>query len=178
MIFMDKEKELQLKLTELLSEIIEYEKTKDNLTFEEAKEFVSKLTAFCSDSIKEKKEIENPYYVIIAGSRNFNDYELLKEKALIILSKKLPLFNVVIVSGEANGADKLGERFAEEHNLGLIKMPADWDKYGKSAGYKRNQEMAEIANACIVFWDGESFGSKHMIDIAKEKGIPVKVINF
>ena len=54
-------------------------------------------------------------------------------------------------------------------------MPADWNKYGKSAGYKRNEEMANIADAALVIWDGESRGSKHMIDIAKKQKLQVYV---
>lgn len=56
--------------------------------------------------------------------------------------------------------------------------PADWDTYGKSAGYRRNEDMAKIADACIVFWDGESRGSKHMIDIAEREGLPLRIVKF
>lgn len=118
------------------------------------------------------------FKVIIAGSRSFNNYDLLNERVLALLKEKVNNSNIIIISGTANGADKLGEKFAEEHNFGLIKKPADWDKHGKSAGYKRNKEMADIADACVVFWDGESPGSKHMIDIAKDKNIPVRVIRY
>ena len=57
-------------------------------------------------------------------------------------------------------------------------MPADWEKYGRSAGPKRNAQMAEIANALIAFWDGQSRGTKNMIETAKQKGLIVKVVNY
>lgn len=57
-------------------------------------------------------------------------------------------------------------------------MKADWDIYGKSAGYIRNAEMAKYADACVVFWDGKSRGTKHMIDLAKKEGIGLKVVNY
>jgi len=115
------------------------------------------------------------FKVIIAGSRSFNNYELLKAKCNTLLANQK---DIVIVSGCAQGADKLGERYASEMGYGVERHPADWDKYGKSAGYKRNTEMAETAQALIAFWDGESKGTKHMIETAQKKGIAVRVIKF
>lgn len=112
--------------------------------------------------------------VIIAGSRVFGDYELLKEKCCKILSNYHP--DIEVVSGTANGADKLGERFAEEMNYPIKRFPAEWEKLGRGAGYARNVQMAFYADALIAFWDGESRGTKHMIDIAREKGLMVRVI--
>lgn len=83
-----------------------------------------------------------------------------------------------IVSGTARGADQLGERYAAERGLSIKRFPADWDRDGKSAGYLRNVRMAEYADAAIVFWDGVSKGSKHMVDVAKKKGLPVRVVRY
>lgn len=118
------------------------------------------------------------FRVIIAGSRNFNNYELLKDKCLKILSNKMVTDNVAIVSGEARGADMLGERFAKELGLQLLLFPAEWDKYGKSAGYKRNLTMSENADALISFWDGESRGTRHMIDIMIKANKPYRIIQI
>jgi len=111
------------------------------------------------------------FKVIVAGGRYFNDYELLKNKLDYILQNKLP--NVEIVSGTAKGADTLGERYAKENNLGIHRKPADWDTFGKSAGYRRNAEMADYSDGCVCFWDGKSRGTKHMIDLAKRKVLNV-----
>jgi predicted Rossmann fold nucleotide-binding protein DprA/Smf involved in DNA uptake len=113
--------------------------------------------------------------VIIAGGRNFNDYERLKSSCDKILSNQN---DIQIVSGNAKGADELGERYANEKGYGLNVYPAEWEKYGKSAGYKRNVQMAENADALIAFWDGKSKGTKHMIDIAKNLNLLVRIINF
>jgi len=83
-----------------------------------------------------------------------------------------------IVSGTAGGADRLGERYAKDHNLECIRMPANWDLHGKSAGYRRNEQMACIADACVCFWDGKSRGTTHMIDLAKKKGLHVRVVRY
>ena len=80
-----------------------------------------------------------------------------------------------IVSGGAKGVDKLGEDWAEANYMSLKIFPANWYKYGKSAGYKRNEEMAEYADALIAIWDGKSKGTKHMIDIAKKQGLIVAI---
>ena len=96
------------------------------------------------------------YKVIIAGGRDFVDYNLLREKVNNILIDKRLTHKIVIVSGCARGADTLGIRYASENIFDVDKYPADWDKYGKKAGYMRNVEMAENADALIAFWDGKS----------------------
>jgi hypothetical protein len=118
------------------------------------------------------------FKVIIAGGRKFNDYPLLKEKLDNLLSKVCKTHLIHIVSGTANGADKLGEQYASSQFLPVIPYPADWKKHGKSAGYKRNALMADNADALVAFWDGKSLGTMHMIELAKRKGLKVRVINY
>lgn len=113
--------------------------------------------------------------VIIAGGRCFNDYEMLFEFCEKVLSNQN---QIEIVSGVANGADKLGEKYAKEKGYPLKQFPADWEKFGKSAGYKRNLEMAEYADALIAFWDKKSKGTKHMIDLAKKNKLKIRVKNY
>ena len=114
------------------------------------------------------------FKVIIAGSRGFSDYEKLCEICDFMLKEKI---EIEIVSGTAKGADLLGERYAKEKGLPIKQFSADWTK-GKSAGYARNKQMAEYADALIAFWDGSSKGTKHMIDLANKKNIKVKIHNF
>jgi predicted Rossmann fold nucleotide-binding protein DprA/Smf involved in DNA uptake len=113
--------------------------------------------------------------VIIAGGRDFSDYPLLIESCDQILSD---LDNIEIVSGRARGADSLGEDYALERGYDCKIFPADWEKYGKAAGYKRNSEMAEYSDLLIAFWDGTSKGTEHMINIARKKGLKIKIINY
>lgn len=112
--------------------------------------------------------------VIIAGSRKFNNYELLKEKCDKILVNQN---EIEIVSGTARGADKLGEKYAHEKSYLLKLIPADWSK-GKKAGYLRNELMAKYADALIAFWDEKSKGTKHMIELAHKYKLKVKVIKY
>lgn len=118
--------------------------------------------------------------IIVAGTRNFQDYNLLKETLISYIKSDE---NIVIVSGCANGADTLGERFAKENNIRCVTFPALWNIYGKAAGYRRNTQMAMYAThdaegVLFAFWDGESKGTEHMIDIAKEYGLEMHVVNF
>ena len=96
----------------------------------------------------------------------------------IIYKNKLKTHNVIIVSGHASGADSLGEKFAADHNLQCELYPADWDKHGKAAGPIRKAEMAEVADALIAFWDGQSRGTKSMIDLARKKGLQVAIVRY
>jgi hypothetical protein len=128
--------------------------------------------------MSKKSEKKENFKVIIAGSRGFSNYKLLKETCDKYLREKKKTHNVVVISGHARGADSLGEKYASDEDLDLEIYPADWKKYGKSAGFMRNEQMANIADAVIAFWNGESHGTKHMIDIAEEKGLNVKVVNY
>ena len=121
--------------------------------------------------------------IIIAGSRTFQDFHLLETKLKEYMEQKqLSLAEIEIISGTANGADRLGERFADKYGIPCSQFPANWDKYGKSAGYIRNNEMAKYAaektGVLFAFWDGTSKGTKHMIDLAKKQGLDVHVVQF
>lgn len=110
---------------------------------------------------------------IIAGGRDFKCYEYLSEKCLEIIGE-----GSEIVSGGANGADYLGERFAKENGIVIKKFPANWNLHGKSAGPIRNKQMAEYADALICFWDGKSRGTKNMIDEATTRGLEIHIFNY
>ena len=116
-----------------------------------------------------------PFKVIIAGSRNLNDINLVWRACNHILSD---IKDLEIVSGGATGADELGETYAIQNKIPVKRFPANWSKYGKSAGYRRNEQMAKYSDMSIVFWDKFSRGSKHMIDLSKTYGLPTHVIYF
>lgn len=108
--------------------------------------------------------------VIIAGGRNVHDYSKLLEA---IDECQFPI--ATVVSGGAKGADAMGERYAEEMNLKLNLFYPDWDLHGRAAGPIRNRKMAENADALIALWDGQSRGTKNMIETAKKLGLLVYV---
>lgn len=116
--------------------------------------------------------------VIVTGSRGFGDSAAIKREL-----EKLPLGTTIVHGDCPSGADALARyhvvranlnspsRFAEERHH------ADWHQHGKRAGYLRNAEMAALgADLCLAFWDGESRGTKHMIECAERAGILVRIV--
>lgn len=107
---------------------------------------------------------------IIAGSRGFDD------ETVVLDAVRRSRFTITeVVSGTARGVDKMGEGWANMNNVPIKRFPADWNQYGKRAGYLRNVEMAEYADALIAVYDGESKGTAHMIRIALDRDLPVFV---
>ena len=124
--------------------------------------------------------MENELRVIIAGGRDFNDYNK-AEKCIddFLVSNNLP---VKIISGNASGADRMGELYGNLHGIDVVQFPAEWNKYGRAAGPIRNRKMAEYAaeerGVLIAFWDGKSRGTKNMIENAKRSGLEISIVNY
>ena len=113
---------------------------------------------------------------IIAGSRDFQNYDY-----LCSCIKNITEFITEIVSGTAKGADKLGERYAQENDIPLKLFPADWDKYGRRAGHIRNSQMLEYIKPdgmLIAFWDGQSKGTLDMITKTRKAGLKTIVFSY
>lgn len=103
----------------------------------------------------------------IVGSRTFTNYNVLEKFIL----DNINIQNIEqIISGGAIGADKLGEVFAKKYSIPTIIFKPDWNLYGKKAGFLRNNDIIGACDTVIAFWDGESKGTKHSIDISKEMG--------
>lgn len=107
---------------------------------------------------------------IIAGSRSITNYD-----ELLAAIKDIDWEITEVISGGARGADELGEWYATSNNIPLRIIPADWSRFGRSAGPIRNQRMAEIGEALVTVWDGSSRGSAHMIETMKKKTSNVHV---
>lgn len=125
-----------------------------------------------------EEKLCDAFFCLVVGSRSFSDFSLMKKKLDVFLQNQS---KIVIVSGGANGADSLAEQYAKEMEYSAIVFPADWNKYGKSAGYVRNKQMHEfIANfpkrGCVAFWDGKSKGTQHNFKLAEEYSTPLKIV--
>lgn len=114
--------------------------------------------------------------VCIAGGRNFEDYGTLERVVAHVLAD-IPE-PVTIVSGRSRGADSLGERYAIQHGLPTLLFPADWKLHGRAAGPIRNEQMAEAASMLVAFWDGQSRGTKNMIENMAKRGKPYRVFDY
>lgn len=110
--------------------------------------------------------------IIVAGCRNYNEA---KEYIDFCISEIREKYTLIFVSGSCSGADLIGERYAVENGFEVERYPADWKKYGRSAGPKRNEQMARVADFVICFWDGKSQGTKSMIGYAKKYGKPIRI---
>lgn len=113
--------------------------------------------------------------IVVAGCRYFTDYSAAKAFIEFAIQDLREQYDLVFLSGDCVGADKLGERFATENGFAVEHFPADWETFGKSAGPIRNRKMAEAADYVICFWDGKSRGTASMINYAKKLGKPVRV---
>lgn len=116
------------------------------------------------------------FRVIIAGTRTFDDYELLK-KTMDHLLQNID-DEIIVICGEARGADTLGKKYAKERGYKVRSFPANWELYGKKAGMIRNRRMAMAADALVAFHDGVSPGTKNMIEEAKARGLKVRVKRY
>jgi hypothetical protein len=110
---------------------------------------------------------------IIAGGRDFDDYELLRKVASKVIRP-----GDTVISGGAKGADQLGEQFAGRNNLKVEVYRAEWDKYGKGAGHRRNHQMSLVADGLIALWDGKSSGTKNMIENAHKARLTTLVVYY
>ena len=116
--------------------------------------------------------------VVVAGCRDYNNYEQAREFIEFCISKIKKENEIVFLSGDCRGADALGIRYAKEGRFTIEHYPAEWQKYGKIAGPKRNEIMAQRCDFVICFWDGKSRGTRSMIDLAKKykREIRIKMI--
>ena len=118
-----------------------------------------------------KKDIK----LAIVGSRTFNDLNMFYK--LIQMIKVY--YNIIqIISGGARGADTIGEKYADDNNISKLIFKADWKKYGKKAGFIRNVDIIENCDLCLAFWDGESHGTKHDIELCEKMNKQCMVYNF
>ena len=116
--------------------------------------------------------------VIIAGGRDFTNTQYAADSLVkLVEDNKLP-DTFTVISGNANGADKVGEYLAKLWDLPLEIYPADWNQHGKSAGYIRNSQMADIADVLVAFWDEKSRGTMHMINTMKQQHKSVFVFYY
>ena len=108
--------------------------------------------------------------VIIAGSRKgFQPIDI------TLAVTRSAFYIKEVVSGTARGVDRLGENWANTMHIPIKRFPADWNKHGKSAGHIRNRQMGDYADALIALWDGESKGTKGMIEYMKSLNKPIYI---
>lgn len=119
--------------------------------------------------------------VIIAGGRDFCDKELLYKQCDRFLITVVGAKDIEIISGRAQGADRLGEEYSNDRGYRIKYFIPNWRRDGKAGGVIRNREMAKYAapdGILIAFWDGKSRGTKNMIDEATAMNLIIKIVNY
>lgn len=119
--------------------------------------------------------VAEPIRLIVAGGRDFDDWALLRDTLDRLLRERVA---VTVVAGGARGADALAARYAKARRLHLVEMPAQWEKFGRRAGFVRNEEMARVADGLVAFWDGASPGTGHMIATMQVLGKRVVTVAY
>lgn len=105
--------------------------------------------------------------LLIAGSRHIQSYDL---------TPHIPAGVSLIITGGAKGVDTLGEVYAREHGIPTLTVKPVYEKYGRAAPIRRNEEMVDMADAVLVIWDGVSRGSRYTAEYARKKGKDVTVV--
>lgn len=157
---------------------------------ERAKDRHILLVCYCQDemchrSIVYELAMQEKFYLLVVGSRGYDNYSEMCEKLDFLLKNQIAQNRkIIIVSGGARGADELAERYADERGYEKHIMPADWEKYGRCAGYHRNNDMhlfistpSDKKRGCICFWDMQSRGTRHSFKLAKDSGNPIQVFD-
>ncbi len=111
----------------------------------------------------------------VVGSRGFDNYEILKT---VIDEIRTAYEITTIVSGGAVGADTFAEQYAEENGIEMVVFPAEWKRFGKKAGFLRNNTIWSNSDIGVAFWDGKSKGTAHSFDISRKHRKLLYVFNY
>jgi hypothetical protein len=114
--------------------------------------------------------------ILITGSRFWTDEDAIRQ-AITIAARGVSSHKITVVHGGARGADTIAGRVAESFDIDVEVHQANWRRYGKSAGHRRNADMVNLgADICLAFPIGESRGTRGCMKLAEQAGIPVRVL--
>lgn len=117
--------------------------------------------------------------VIVAGGRGFTDMVYMDSCIKQLVMDGSIADDSELVCGMARGADITGFNLWYYHyKLPIHKFPADWKSEPIRAGFIRNEDMGDVADVLVAFWDGESRGTKHMIDYMTKLGKLVFIFRY
>lgn len=153
-----------VKIYNILKEFFNYNKLRIKIPI---KNDFGEMTSTDYDEWERKKSLA------VVGSREFDNYKYLFD----ILNKNSENIGQ-IVSGGAKGADEAGAIWAKRNSIPLVIFPAEWEKYGKSAGYRRNEDIILNSDSVLAIHMDNSSGTAHSINLAEKYEKKLKVINL
>lgn len=133
--------------------------------------------------------MKHDFNVLVCGGRDFgwkvnsNRQKTVNKEEVEYLANKLDVLrsaikeigrNLIVIQGEAQGADAWAKKWADINNITTLDFPANWDAYGKGAGFIRNKQMLDEGKPDLVIAFRGGKGTAMMIDIAKKANVPVK----
>ena len=131
---------------------------------------------------------DNTFYLLIVGSRQSafttsRYFELFTNCVDKVLENQKDKEIIIIQGGCPTGGDYFARKYSLSKNIKCKEFKADWDKYGKSAGYIRNKKMHEYISkypnrGVFAWWDGKSKGTSHSFELAKKYNNPIRIYNF
>lgn len=117
--------------------------------------------------------------LLVCGSRTITNASwIFSEIEKYISESNLQYSDIHIIEGGAKGVDKIAKQFADDRNIPVIEMPADWKAYGRAAGFIRNEQMVRLCDQCLILWDGKSHGTKNDIDLCDKYNKSNKVVIY
>ena len=105
--------------------------------------------------------------LLIVGSRSIREFDL---------SKYVSPETDLIISGGASGIDQIAEAFADQNRISKLILRPSYDRYGKAAPIRRNEQMVDLADSVLVIWDGSSRGTRHTAEYARRKGKELRIV--
>ncbi len=107
--------------------------------------------------------------LLVCGSRSIADAEWVSNQiSALVAEKGFSLSDLILIEGGAKGVDAMGKAWAVANGVPVETHKADWARYGRGAGHRRNAEMVAAANYVLILWDGISSGTKNDIDLCKK----------
>lgn len=117
--------------------------------------------------------------LLVCGSRTITNVSwIFSEIEKYISESNLQYSDIHIIEGSAKGVDKIAKQFADDRNIPVIEMPADWKSYGRAAGPIRNEQMVRLCDQCLILWDGKSRGTKNDIDLCDKYNKSNKIVIY
>lgn len=117
--------------------------------------------------------------LLVCGSHSIQNPQWVKDQIEVYWYWNLAGYeDLTMIEGAAKGIDTIAKEYARENGWKIEEYPAEWDKFGKSASYIRNEIMVKAADEVLILWDGESKGTKHDIDLCEKYNKPYKILIY